>query len=321
MRVKKLCIILALLSGVFLPGVSARGQDWHVGRGRLEGTITSTNGEPIAGATVALRYRGAGPDLKTDKKGYWAILGLAGGGWDIDVSAPGFQQKKISVTVNELSRNEPVKLSLEPQVEIKQEAPHTEVQVGGKTVSQETAEAIAKGNEAFKAKNYAEAEGSYLKALAELPDAPSLLTHLALSYYFDDKSEQALGFARKLSAVDPENTTAWLMIAELELQKGHLEAGKEALAKVPEERITSPEPYMSLGILCYNKKKLAEAEEAFTRAIAKNPDLAEAYYYRGLVRYQEKHLAEAKADFQKSLQLDPSGKNAETAREILKTIP
>jgi cytochrome c-type biogenesis protein CcmH/NrfG len=318
MRAKRLGIILAFLSAPVLAGGVARGQDWHQGRGRLEGTISSTKGEPIAGATVTLRYHGSGPDLKTDKRGRWAILGLTGGGWDIDVSAPGFQSKKISVTVNELTRNPLVNLSLEP--EAKQEAPETEVRVGGKTISKEAAEAIDKGNAASKAKNYAEAEENYLKAFKELPDSPSLLSNLALNYYFDNKPEQALGFARKLTVVDPENTDAWLMIAELELQKGNLEAGREALAKVPEERITSPEPYMNVGILSYNKKKLPEADEAFSKAIAKNPDLAEAYFYRGLVRYQAKRTADAKADLQKSVELAPAGKDAETAREILKTI-
>jgi Tfp pilus assembly protein PilF len=318
MRMKYLAIILTSLTTAALVGGVARGQAWHQGRGRLEGTVTSAAGQPVAGATVALRYGGSGPDLKADKKGHWAILGLVGGSWDVDISAPGFQPRKISVAVSEVNRNPPVNLALEPEVQ--KEAPREEVQVGGKTISKEAAAAIEKGNAASQTKNYAEAEESYLKALPELPDNPSLLSNLALVYYFDHKAEQALTFARKTVAVDAENVAAWLMISELELQKGNLEAGQEALAKVPAERITSPEPYMNLGILFYNKKKLAEADDAFTKAIAKQPDLASAYYYRGLERYQAKRMADAKADLQKSIDLDPSGKDAETAKELLKTI-
>ena len=318
MRMKNLAIILTFLTTAALAGGVARGQAWHQGRGRLEGTVTSAAGQPVAGATIALRYQGNGPDVKADKKGHWAILGLVGGSWDVDISAPGFQSRKISVAVSEVNRNPPVNLALEPEVQ--KEAPRTEVQVGGKTISKEAAAAIEKGNAASKAKNFAEAEESYLKALPELPDNPSLLSNIALAYYFDNKAEQALTFARKTVAVDAENVSAWLMISELELQKGNLEAGQEALAKVPEERITSPEPYMNLGILFYNKKKLAEADDAFTKAIAKQPDLASAFYYRGLERYQAKRMADAKADLQKSIDLDPSGKDAETAKELLKTI-
>jgi Tfp pilus assembly protein PilF len=310
-------LVIALLSAAVGGGI-ASGQDWHMGKGRLEGIVTSAAGQPIVGATVALRYGGNGPDLKTDKKGHWAILGLAGGSWDVDVSAPGFQSRKISITVSEMGRNPPVTLSLQP--EEKPEPQSTEVRVGGKAISKEAAAAIEKGNAASQAKNYAEAEESYLKALPELPDEPSLLANLALNYYFDNKPDQALEYARKLTAVDPKNTTGWLMIAELELQKGNLEAGQEAIGKVPEESITSPEPYMNLGILSYNKKKLAEADAAFTKAIAKKPDLAQAFFYRGLERYQAKRIADAKADLQKSIELDPSSKDAETAKEILKTM-
>ena len=87
---------------------AAFGQGWHQGKGRLEGTVAGPKGEPIAGATVAMRLEGAGPDLKTDKKGHWAILGINGGSWELDVSAPGYQSRKISVTVSEITRIPPM---------------------------------------------------------------------------------------------------------------------------------------------------------------------------------------------------------------------
>jgi len=298
----------------------ARGQSWHQGKGRLEGTVTGTKGEPIAGATVALRLEGQGPDLKSDKKGHWAILGISGGNWELDVSAPGYQPRKITVPVSEITRIPPMAIQLEPEVQQQQAPKQDVIQVGGKTISKEAAEAIEKGNAASQAKNYAEAAASYLKALPELPDNVSLLTNLALVYYFDNKPDEALKYARQTVEKDPANQSAWLMISELELQKGNLDAGQQALSKVPEERITSPAPYLNLGILYYNKKKPAEAEENFSKAIAKKPDLAEAYYYRGLARFQLKRLPEAKADLQKSIELDPSGKDAETAKEILKAM-
>jgi Tfp pilus assembly protein PilF len=299
----------------------AAGQGWHQGKGRLEGTVSGPKGEPIAGATVAMRLEGQGPDLKTDKKGHWAVLGINGGSWDLDVSAPGYQSRKITVSVSEITRIPPMGIQLEAE-EKQTAAPQQEVPitVGGKAISKEAAQALEMGNEASKAKNYAEAEANYLKALAELPDNISLLTNLALVYYFDDKPNEALKYARQTVEKDPANHSAWLMISELELQKGNLDAGQQALSKVPEERITSPAPYLNLGILYYNKKKPAEAEEYFSKAIAKKPDFAEAFYYRGLARYQLKRLPEAKADLQKSLELDPSGKDAETAKELLKAM-
>lgn len=298
----------------------AAGQGWHQGKGRLEGSVTGIKGEPIAGATVALRLDGQGPDLKTDKKGRWAILGINGGSWELDVSAPGYQSRKITVTVSEITRIPPMAIQLEPEVQQQPANQEVPITVGGKAISKEAAEALEKGDAASKAKNYAEAQANYLKALPELPDNVPLLRNLALVYYFDDKPDEALKYARQTVDKDPGNQSAWLMISELELQKGNLDAGQQALSKVSEERITSPAPYLNLGILFYNKKRPTEAEENFSKAIAKKPDLAEAYYYRGLTRFQLKRTAEAKADLEKSIELDPSGKDVETAKEILKSM-
>lgn len=305
-----LCLTVAAL---------AAGQGWHQGKGRLEGSVTGTKGEPIAGATVALRLDGQGPDLKTDEKGRWAILGINGGSWELDVSAPGYQSRKITVTVSEITRIPPMAIQLEPEVQ-QQPAQEVPITVGGKAISKEAAEALEKGDAASQAKNYAEAQANYLKALPELPDNVPLLRNLALVYYFDNKPDEALKYARQTVDKDPGNQSAWLIISELELQKGNLDAGQLALSKVSEEKITSPAPYLNLGILFYNKKRPAEAEENFSKAIAKKPDLAEAYYYRGLTRFQLKRTAEAKADLEKSIELDPSGKDAETAKEILKSM-
>lgn len=306
-----LCLLLA---------TPVNAQDWRQGKGRIEGSVTDPQGNPIAGASVALRHEeGGGPDLKTDKKGRWKFLGMRGGNWSVEASAPGYRSSKYPVTVSEAGRGQSVAIQLEPEPEAKPEEPPG-VSLGGQKISQEAAEAIEKGNAALAEKNYGAAAESYRKALAEVPNSVSLLTNIAMAYYFDNKPEEALSYARQTVAKAPDNASAWLMISELELQKGNLEAGKEALAKVPAERIVSPQPYLNIGILYYNAKKPAEAEDYFSRAIAMKGDLAAAYYYRGLTRYQVKRTADAKADLQKSIELAPTGADADTAREILKTM-
>src|SRR5258706_2365848 len=148
---------LPLFAGVmFSFALTASAQEWRQGNGRIEGTVTNAKGEPIAGATVSLRWTtGHGPDLKTDKKGKWAILGISGGPWNLDVSAPGYQPKKTSIGVSEVHRTPSIDMKLDPEV---QQAPQEEViTVGGKKVSKETAAAIEKANTAMQAKDYATA--------------------------------------------------------------------------------------------------------------------------------------------------------------------
>jgi cytochrome c-type biogenesis protein CcmH/NrfG len=318
MRMGKRTIFMAMAVAALAWSVSA--QEWRGGRGRLEGTVKDPGGQPIAGAKVSLRWEGGteGPDLTTNKKGRWAILGLTGGNWDVDITAPGYQPKQTSIRVSEVTRNPNLDVELQP--EVKKEAPREVITVGGKEVSKEVADAIDKGNAAMGAKNYSEAKAEYLKALPSLPDNMSILTNLELSSYFAKDYDDALKFARQIVEKDPESYTSWLMIAELELQKGNFDEGKVALAKVPDDKITDPQPYMNMAILYYNKGKAPEAEDYFTRALAKDPNQPDAYFYRGLARYQEKHMADAKADLHKYLDLAPDGSEAQTAKDLLKTM-
>jgi predicted Zn-dependent protease len=296
-------------------------QDW-TGRGRLEGNVKDTDGNPVPNATVSLRWTdGKGPDVKANEKGHWARMGLNGGTWNVDVSAPGYQTFKTSYNVSQAGRNEPIDVKL--QKAVPQEAPHEELSVGGKKISKETADAIEKANAAWNEKNWADARANYEKVLAELPDNQGVLEHLEFACYNSKQYDDALKYARQVVALAPDDTSSWLVIAEIELQKGNLDEGKAAIEKVPDDKITDPGPYLNLGINYYNKNRAAEAEQWFTKAIAKSPesaDNADAYYYRGLARFAEKHGDDAKADFEKYLQLAPAGPNADTVKEILTSM-
>jgi Flp pilus assembly protein TadD len=320
--------ILALAASVVLMAAPGAAQDWRGGKARIDGVVKNQKGEPIADCKVSLRWGKSshgGPDLTTDKKGRWAIFGLVGGPWDVDFEAPGYQTKKISVELQEGGHNPTVDVQLEPQAATAAPAggaaPQQAILVGGKKISKETAASIEAGNQAMSAKDWAGARESYLKALPELPDNSPLLQRIAAAYLGEGNAEEALRYARQVTEKDPQEASAWRMIAEIELQRGNLEAGMAALEKVPADKITDPQPYMNIGILWINRKKPAEAEPAFDKAIAIKPDLAEAYYYRGLARMQLKKNAEAKADLRKALELNPDGADAKDIRDLLKSMP
>lgn len=346
------------------------GQSWRGGHGRVEGTVKDPQGKPIADATVAMRIQqgasSTGPDIKTNSKGHWAILGIVGGAWNIDISAPGYQTKQIAYGLKEFERNPNIDVVLEPEVQ--KQASKEEISVGGKKIGKETADALDKGNTAWndalkgqetrdacratpaagkesadaiaqcekeadavrKAK-FAEATGLYEKALPELSDNTALMTKLEMAGYLTQNYDQAEKYAKMITAHDPANTTSWMMIAELELQKGNLAEAKAAVEKVPAEKITDPTVFLNMGVICYNKNLPTDAEHYFTKAIDMKADFSEAYYYRGLARYQiggstkgkqeaAAKFAEAKADFQKYMQIDPNGKDADTVKELLKSI-
>lgn len=320
LRVAMASIVLSLLCAGF-----ASAQDWRGGKARIDGIVKNAKGEPVEGCKVMLRWGKSshgGPDVTTDKKGRWAIYGLVGGPWDVDFEAAGYAPSKISIELQEGARNPTIETQLEARQASAAAAPaETQILVAGKKVSKETAEAIEAGNQAMSAQNWTAARESYTKALAELPDNSPLLQRVAAAYLAEGNADEALRYARQVTEKDPQEYMAWRMIAEIELQKGNLEAGSAALDKVPPEKITDAQPYLNIGILYINKKKPAEAEPAFDKAIAIEPGMAEAYYYRGLARMQLKKNAEAKADFRKALELAPEGPDAKDIRDLLKSMP
>jgi tetratricopeptide (TPR) repeat protein len=322
MRLKAWAVAVFLAAGA----VSAvLAQDWRGGRARVEGTVKNEKGEPIEGCKVALRWGRSshgGPDLTTDAKGHFAIFGIGGGPWDVDFEAAGYQTKKISVSLQEGGRNPSIDVQLEPQPKAQAPAPAAapQIMVGGRKISKETADAIEAGNAAMAAKNWTAARESYLKASAELPDNGPLLERIASTYLVDNKQDEALTYARRATEADPSDAVAWRMVAEIELQKGNLEAGQAALDKVPPEKITDPQAYLNIGILLINKRKPAEAVGALDKAIAIKPDAADPYYYRGLCYLQLKKTGEAKADLRKALELAPDGSDAKEIKELLKTL-
>lgn len=319
MRIREKLLAVATVFLLYVPFVGA--QEWRGGTARVEGTVKSASGDPIEGAKVSLHWGKSshgGPDLKTDKKGHWAILGIVGGPWDVDFEAPGYQAKKISISLSEAARNPNVEIKLDPEVKQVAQA-REEILVGGRKISKDAAAAIEAGNAALETKDYAAAREHYLKALPELPDNTALLMRIALAFEADDKPDEALDYARRVTEKEPGNLNARLTIAGIELERGHLDAAREALSGIPEEKITAS-MYLNMGILMFNKSNLPMAEDYFTKAIAKQADGADAYYFRGLTRTQGKRAAEAKADFLKYLELDPSGKDAGTVKAILDTL-
>lgn len=306
---------------VLLMASVASAQEWRGGTARVEGTVKNVNGDPVEGAKVSLRWGRSshgGPDLRTDKKGHWAILGIAGGPWNVDFEAAGYQTKKISISLSETARNPIVEIRLEPEVAQATQA-REEILVGGKKISKEAAAALEAGNAALEKKDYAAAREHYLKALPELPDNTALLMRIALAFEADDKPDEALDYARQVIEKEPENVNARLTIAGIELERGHLDAAREALSGVPEEKFTAS-MYLNMGIIMFNKSNLPMAEDYFSKAIAKKADVADAYYFRGLTRTQAKRAVEARADFLKYLELEPSGKEAGTVKAILDTL-
>lgn len=305
-----LWLVAAFVSSVLM------AQDWR-GKARVDGWVKDKSGQPIADATVELsREKGGKASAKSNKKGYWAILGLAGGPWNVDVTAAGFETRKTSISLEEGSRI--------PSMDIRLEAAAAPVAASPAAASNKAAEevrtAVEEGNRLLGEKKYAESREQYEKALATVPDNTALLRGVAETYHGEGKQDKAIEILRRIQQLEPANTENQVLLASMLLEQGKLDEGRTLLDQLPAGAIKDPGVYVNLGILLINKKQPAEAATYFGKAIELDPTQPDSYYYRGLALLSAKKNAEAKADFKKFLELKPDGPEAKEVRDLLGTL-
>lgn len=305
------------------------------GVGRLQGVVVEKgSGKPLAGATVTVAPASANTApivVKTDSKGRWTALGLTSGSWNIDISMPGYATLKGAMSVQEHQMVPPLKseLALEEQQQ------QTATVQASPLVPKDAVDAIKEGQDFLAAGKFKEAVADFEKALPQVPtDKPEVATVriqlqevLAQAYYKAGDLKNAIATLERLNTTDPwttpdaNQTARQVLLANLYLENSQLDEAKTLVEKLPAGAITDSIVYENMGVLAFNKKKAADAEAYFTKAIDVNPKSYSAYYYRGLAKMQLKHDKDAKADFQQVLALAPAeSPEAHDAKQLVASI-
>ncbi len=300
------------------------------GTGRLAGIVTDKEtGKPVQGAvvTVSLPSGNTVPIVsKSDAHGHWSALGLIGGQWNIDIVATGYQTTRGSANVSEMSTSPMIKTALAP--EMKEEAPAATV-APTLLLPKEVADEITEGQELMTAAKYKEAVADFEKAYPLVPtDKPAtkkihdqLMPVMAQAYYRAGDLPKAIAMQGNVIAADPANIPAQVLLANLYLQNGQLDAGRAELEKLPPSAITDPNVYLNVGILFLNKNNPTDAATYFSKAVELNPKAGEAYYYRGLAYTQLKKTELARTDFEQVVALAPDSPEAKDAKTMLAALP
>jgi tetratricopeptide (TPR) repeat protein len=298
-----------LVAAALALAAPAFAQDWK-GMGRLEGRVLDPDGKPLPDVTVKLNLpsRGGGTTIKTDKKGHWAIGGIASGAWQIDLEAPGYAVKKITLNLpTESARLAPVDVKLEKAAPT---GPPPEVR-----------EALEKGDAAFKEGRFAEARVEYEKLLALRPElADTLYRQIAFAYSREGNYAKAVEYLDKLVQSDPGNASLKLLAAQEALRGGMLDKGLDLLKGIDDSSVKDPEVFYNVAALLLNAQKPEEAIRYLTKAVTVDPAYVDGYFQRALAYLQLQKTPEAKADFQKVIELAPAGAQAETAKKALQQL-
>ncbi len=336
-RTAPLFLLLLLLFAS--PSIS---QVW-AGRGRVLGTVTDHEKNPIQGARIILLRdgeKGQGPEvILTDEKGKWGYLGLRNGQWTIIVEAEGFIPREGSVKVSEFKSGKDLAVSLDPIPVDAQglfDGGKSLVQQGKFVEARAEYEAALEGVEgANQAPIFMEIGHSYLMeakykdsrkyyektlALLKPEDQAPVFRAIAESYNASGDVDKALETLDKSLALTPGDPGTLRAIIAFLVDAGREDEAQVYMDQMPAGETLDPNTLLNMGIKAYNEGEIEKSLGFFDRATNENPNLADVYYYRGLARLNGNDTEGAKADFSKLLELAPDHDRAEEAKQFLEYL-
>jgi len=305
-----------LVAGILAVGssVPVSAQEW-AGSGRVTGTVTDPEGQPIKDAKVQFLMwpdREAGPPpMVTNKKGKFSFLGIKGGSWIVVVEADQYRpwESPLPVEVYSSGVSEAVEVVLEPM-------PAEELQAVRRY---EASQHLEKGDELAEQGDLVGARAEYERALEQLGDEddPVALAAIASTYLNEGETESAKAALRQSLAINPDHVASLKAMCAIEAAEGRVDEAEAMLARMPADEPIHPTTLINIGMTHYNQGEMEEAKPFLDRALAQEPKIPVAYYYRSLVELSLGDTVAARNDLERFVELAPDHPQAAEANEYL----
>jgi tetratricopeptide (TPR) repeat protein len=298
--------LFVLLIAVLLAGPSFAQSR---GNGRISGKVVDEAGKPIIDVEVKAVKVGESQVFatKTDKKGEWALGGLAGGEWNLDFAKAGLETVQKAAVVREGQRIPGVNIAMKVAAADPREAINKE---------------MVRAGEEIKAGRVAEARKIYEDLLAKFPQVHQFHTFIARTYAGENNMPKAIEHTKIALEKEPENVETKLLLAELLQGSGQKEEAQKILETVDIGQAKDPFVFVNVAINKINENKAPEAVELLTKLVAQFPNEAQLFYYRGRAYLASSKFEEAKGDLEKFVAANPAAaqKEVEDAKKILEQL-
>ena len=283
---------------------------------RMAGKIVdAVTRKPITNASILVVSAGARnfrQEFKADKDGTYRILVIDGTlPYKMTWSAPGYvsYEEQIKLRISEVTPKD-VELAPANATAAAAAAPAPDAKPDPATA------AFNAGAALFNEQKYADAAAKFKEAVTAKPDLIAGWEALARAAYQVKDYPTAIDAANKALAVDPDEADMYSILYNSYTATGDKAKAAEAKKKMPANAALLFNDAAKL----INSGKDADAEPLLKQAITVDDKFAAAYYELGMLQVRSGKNADAKVNLQKYVELEPNGKDASTAKEMLKYI-
>lgn len=331
---------------VVVLGVLADAAPLFAQTGGLTGVAKGENGQFLVGHWIVIERQDIKGTYKvqTKKKGDYIYIGLPIGNYKVTLQDPNGRALFFVNTRVGMGDPTPLDFDLAKERVLQQQEQQRQLEANPELqrkleeqAKAQKAEASLKelfeqGQALYGQKMFAEAAAMFEQALpmAKGPNVPVILGRLADSYHKARQFDKAVDTYQKAIVAKPEDATYHNNLGNV-----YAEMGKTAEAAAEFQKAAALDPpqaarfYFNYGAIMYNTGKMDEAVEAFKKATEIDANYADAFYWEGLALMGKATMtpegkivsppgtAEALETY---LKLEPSGKNAASAQQMLQTI-
>ena len=298
--------------------LAAAGNAFAGAEARMAGKVLDgVTKEPIPNAVVkyeAVEGKTVKSEVKSKKDGKFAVFVLDGSiKYKFTVSADGYE-----------STEETLKLALGGTTDKNWEiykpgarpAEGGAVPAGGGVVVSKADPSVVLFNEGAilaNSKDYAGAIAKWNEAIALKPDMTAAWMALAKTYNRQKEYPKAIEAANKVLEIDDSDTEMLSILNQAYSATGDKANAAKYAAKLPK----NANALYNDAAKAINANDDGSAEGLLKQAITADESFALAHYELGMIYVRAGKSAEAKTALSKYLELDPSGKNAATAKEMM----
>ncbi len=308
---------------------------WAQFTGTVKGVAKDQSGQPIEGATVELQNvdNGRKVNLKTNAKGEYFSIGVAPGNYKFSLIKDGkvidfFDRVPVNAGDERVIDFDLAKDRGKPVMSEEQQKKIAEAQKQNEKVKGLNAK-LAEAKQLETAGNYDQAIAILQEASQADPNQDVIWANLGAAQHGAKKYPEAIESYQKAIALKPTNGPYHSALADSLAKSGQTDKAVAEWATAAEnDPPNAGAYYFNEGAVLTNTGKVDEAIAAFDKALQADPTRADAYYFKGIdlmgkatVKGDKMVAPPGTAEaFNKYLELEPNGKFADPAKQMLASI-